>query len=172
MPSESDIQAAIIEALVFDGWLVLRINQGGRHGGLTCPTCYGAGYPDCRTCKGDGEIKSTYTRFAFWQMLGQSATDKGISDIVAVKEYALPPSIHMPSWLTKLITIEVKAPGKGDKLKVALKYRYDDDLFPKMGEHEWNQARYLWAVQDHGGIAIVADCLEDVEPYLDSVEVQ
>ena len=71
MTSEADIQRAIIEALLFDGWMVLRINQGGAYAitdalEVTSP-------------------KKRYITFANWQMLGQEQTDKGICDILAVK---------------------------------------------------------------------------------------
>lgn len=59
--SESDIQAAIFEALVYDGWLVMRVNGG--------------------VMKMDGR----HIRFAFWQALGFSETHAGISDLIAWK---------------------------------------------------------------------------------------
>lgn len=126
--SESDIQTAIIEALVYDGWLVLRINQGGMF---------------------VGQREDRYVTFARWQALGQPVTGKGISDILAFKAESCP----YDSFPSGVLAIEVKAPGK------------------KFNTSEHQQA-FLDAIAEHGGIAIVADCLEDVAPYLDSVEVQ
>ena len=53
----------------------------------------------------------------------------------------------------QLLAIECKAPGRKSKVTA-------------------NQQAFLDAVQEHGGISIVADCLEDVQPYLDRAEVQ
>jgi hypothetical protein len=60
-PSEAQIQAAIVETLVLDGWLVMRVNGGAM--------------------KMDGR----YIRFAFWQAQGYPETSKGISDLIAWK---------------------------------------------------------------------------------------
>ena len=149
MPSESDIQAAIFEALVFDGWLVLRINQGARTGfAYQCDYCGRHG----------DEPTAGYVRFAFWQALGIELTDKGISDLLAVKWFATHTKLnefdHRP--IPRFLAIEVKAPGRKNKA----------------GAVTAPQMSFLEAIQEHGGIAIVADCLEDVAPYLNSAEVQ
>ena len=137
MPSESDIQAAIFEALVFDGWLVLRINQGGMF---------------------VGQREDRYVKFAFWQVLGIEPADKGISDILAVKWFATHTNLnefdHRP--IPRFLAIEVKASGRKNKA----------------GAVTAPQLSFLQAVNEHGGIGIVADCLEDVAPYLDNMEVQ
>ncbi len=143
MPSEKDIQRAIIEALVWDGWMILRINQGGRH---------------------DGD---RYIRFATWQALGIDQQDSGISDVIAVKRITIGDSHNWvfhgtagsaDEWIevpmrTVLLAIEVKAPGK--KANVTDK-----------------QQAFLDAIEEHGGIAVVADSLEDIEPYLDRAIAQ
>ena len=146
--SESDVQAAIIEALVYDGYLVLRINQGAAR---ASPIIVDDGVSITQT-------KNRYVRFAFWQALGKPATDKGISDILAVKWFATHTNLnefdHRP--IPRFLAIEVKAPGRKNKA----------------GAVTAPQMSFLQAVNDHGGIAIVADCLEDVAPYLDKVEIQ
>ena len=60
--SEVAIQAAIIDALVWDGWLVLRINSGGMDV--------------------DGK---RYVRFSTWAAMHRQGGDAGIADIIAVK---------------------------------------------------------------------------------------
>ena len=167
MPTEAQVQAAIIEALVFDGWLVIRVNQGGMQD---------------KRLNAVGQMTSKrYVRFAFWQMLGQPATDKGISDLLAMKA-GLDINRDMGYMDGRvgpiILAIEVKAPGKKAKLSRALiaplesEHRELTKWFEKLDDREKNQTRFLWSVIDHGGIAIVADCLEDVAPYLDRAEVQ
>ncbi len=151
MTSEADIQRAIVEALVWDGWLILRINQGGR-------------YVPVDVLGGTGP---RYVRFAYWQALGIDQQDSGISDVIAVKAIAIGDSHNWvfhgtagsaDEWIevpmrTVLLAIEVKAPGK--KANVTDK-----------------QQAFLDAIEEHGGIAVVADSLEDLEPYLDRVNVE
>ncbi len=148
MPSEADIQKAIVEALIWDGWMILRINQGGRHNL----------YPNTP----DGYVginkKNRYIRFAYWQTLGIDQQDSGISDVIAMKETLFGKRDNEDDsvetiYLFQLLAIEVKAPGK--KSNVTDKQR-----------------AFLYAIEEHGGIAIVADSLEDIEPYLDRVIAQ
>ena len=160
MTSEADVQRAIIEALVFDGWLVTRVNQGGAYSitdalEVTNP-------------------KKRYITFARWQVLGQEPTDKGISDLSAMKaRKSFNPNCpdHDNLWI---LGIETKATGKAAKLQAVLDEDLGEDgvLFQKLPEREKGQARFLFAFREHGGIAIVADSLEDIQPYLDRVEVQ
>ena len=121
--TEADVQRAIIEALLYDGWMILRVNQGARN---------------------DGQ----YVRFAWWQCLGTDQQDSGISDVIALKNVE-----YGGGYFKRLLAVEVKAPGK--KKNVTAK-----------------QQAFLDAVEEHGGISIVADCLEDIEPYLERTEVQ
>ncbi len=166
MPSEANIQGAIIEALVWDGWMILRVNQGARTG-----FAY-----QCSHCGYHGDEYAGYVRFAWWQHLNIDPQDKGISDILALKKSNNP--IFDDCWVGRLLAIEVKAPGKGDKLARALVAplevgnREITPWFPMLDKREKNQARFLWSIQDHGGIAIVADDLSDVAPYLDRIEVE
>ncbi len=132
MPSEKDIQRVIVEALVWDGWLILRINQGGRH--VPVDVLGGTG--------------PRYVRFAYWQALGIDQQDSGISDVIAIKIRH-----DLGGLAAVILAIEVKAPGK--KANVTDK-----------------QQAFLDAIEEHGGIAIVADSLEDIEPYLDRAEAQ
>ena len=144
MTTEADVQRTIIEALVFDGWLVLRINQGG------------ATYVQDGFDLEKGEIKKRYVTFTRWQTLGQEPTGKGIADVLVMKG-GLDINRDM-GYMDghvgpRILAIEVKAPGKKANVSQA-------------------QADFLAAIEEHGGTAIVADCLEDVAPYLDRVEVQ
>lgn len=61
--SEAEIQDAIIEALIYDGWLVLRVNAGAMDV--------------------DGE---RYVRFGMWQCLGMDEQDAGQPDLVAARD--------------------------------------------------------------------------------------
>ncbi len=128
--NEKDVQKAIVEALIWDVWMILRINQGGRH---------------------DGD---RYIRFATWQALGIDQQDSGISDVIAMKDidytYTGDTGEHR---VRTVLAIEVKAPGK-------------------KGNVTDKQRAFLDSFEEHGGIAIVADSLEDIEPYLDRVEAQ
>ena len=147
MPTEKDIQRSIIEALVWDGWLILRINQGGRH--VPVDVLGGTG--------------PRYVRFAYWQALGIDQQDSGISDVIAMKLKLTGERIHhhpatMDEWIglemyPVFLAIECKAPGK--KANVTDK-----------------QQAFLDAIEEHGGTAVVADSLEDIEPYLDRAEAQ
>ena len=137
MASEKQVQAAIVEALLWDGWLILRINQGGRH----------EQYNDL-----GGIQRKRYIRFAFWQILGMDAQDSGFSDVIAMKVVRAEDEIISVTG-PMILAVECKAPGK--KKNVTAK-----------------QQAFLDAITEHGGIAIVADCLKDIEPYLDRVEAQ
>ncbi len=153
MQSEADIQKAIVEALVWDGWLILRINQGGRH--VPVDVLGGTG--------------PRYVRFAYWQALGIDQQDSGISDVIALKTYK---DTLFPGTL---LAIEVKATGKAKKLHAAVMddiLREGGPTFQKLVKREQGQALFLWSIIDHGGIAIVADSLEDILPYLERVEAQ
>ena len=132
MPSEKDIQRVIVEALVWDGWLILRINQGGRH--VPVDVLGGTG--------------PRYVRFAYWQALGIDQQDSGISDVIAIKDLR-----GLGGLAAVILAIECKAPGK--KANVTDK-----------------QQAFLDAIENHGGIALVADSLEDIEPYLDRAIAQ
>ena len=134
MPSEADVQRTIIDALLWDGWMFLRINQGGMF---------------------IGQRKERYVKFAWWQHLNIDPQDSGIADVIALKLSTKKGNYTTGTipMIFRLLAIEVKAPGRKSKVTHA-------------------QARFLAAIKDHGGIAIVADCLEDVEPYLDRVAAQ
>jgi len=147
--SEADIQRQIIEALLYDGWLLIRVNHGQRQ---------------------EAGARSWEIN---WQMLGMEKTQAGIADVIAVKSQLTGIDgdfIELPT----ILAIEVKAPGKAEKLKYALRAIGTDEnvLFTQLEKREQNQARFIWAIRDHGGIGIVADSLEDLKPYLDRVEVQ
>ena len=141
MPSEKDVQRAIVEALVWDGWLILRINQGGmeRRTRVNSETGY--------------ELPPRYIRFAYWQALGIDQQASGISDVIAVKARPVLVLTDGTEFALMLLAIECKAPGK--KAKVTDK-----------------QQAFLDAIEEHGGIAVVADSLEDIEPYLDRAKAQ
>ncbi len=161
--SEKDVQNAIVEALLFDGWLVIRQNSGGM------------------TAKNrDGSKR--YIRFSFWQVLGLDPQDSGIGDVIAMKitQWISP---ILETWggiqqevreVPQLLAVECKAPGKKAKLQAVL----DEDLgeagplFQKLSKREKGQARFLFAVREHGGIAVVADNIIDIEPYLERAKVQ
>ena len=155
MTSERDVQRAIIEALVWDGWMILRVNQGGAYQPKKCTVCNGAG---CRSCNWDGVKYVRYTRFAWWQALGIDPQDSGFSDVIAVKWVRDTSDEDGDGNLywehkTELLAIEVKAPGRKAKVTHA-------------------QSHFLAAIEAHGGIAIIADSLDDVAPYLDKVQVE
>ncbi len=173
MPSEADIQGAIIEALVWDGWLILRVNQGGMYGETTCPACHGVRGMACNQCNGAGIIASRYVRYAWWQVLGMDPQDSGISDVIALGVIRAEDEIISVTG-PMILAIEVKAPGKKMKLHTALidPLREDGIAFNKLVKREKNQAEFLFDIQDHGGIAIVAGDLSDVAPYLDRIEEQ
>ncbi len=154
MPSEANIQKAIVEALIWDGWMILRINQGGRrddwYDNITGKEIH-------IKLPGILPTKTRYVRFAYWQALGIDQQDSGISDVIAIKSRRTQTYNHQgrPIMIdiSVNIAIEVKAPGK--KANVTDK-----------------QQAFLDAIEEHGGIAIVADSLEDIEPYLDRAIAQ
>ncbi len=143
MPREADVQKAIIEALVWDGWMILRINQGGmeRRTLVNSETGY--------------ELPKRYIRFAYWQALGIDRQDSGIADVLVLKTvpewYQDEDGNPVPQFI--LLAIECKAPGK-------------------KGNVTDKQQAFLDAITEHGGIAIVADSLEDIQPYLDRAIAQ
>ena len=143
MTSEKDVQRAIVEALVWDGWLILRINQGGmkRRTRFNSETGY--------------ELPPRYVRFAYWQALGIDQQSSGISDVLAMKTttewYHDEDGNAVYQFI--VLAIECKAPGK-------------------KGNVTANQQAFLDAIEAHGGIALVADSLEDIEPYLDRAIAQ
>lgn len=184
--SERDVQNAIVEALLLDNWMIIRCNQGGRDN--RCLSCFGDG---CNLCNGTG--KGRYTRFAWWQVLGLDAQDSGISDVIADKQ--VDEVLYYQDGITGEfipydkevcihLAVEVKAPRK--------------KTCPKCNGHGWyaqntytcelcggsgkvsnkndrvtaKQQAFLDAVEQHGGISIVADCLEDIAPYFERVDVQ
>lgn len=63
-PTEHDIQNTIAETLIWDGWLVMRINSGAMR-------------PD------DGE---RYVSFVSWQSLGWNWRDSGVGDLLAMRD--------------------------------------------------------------------------------------
>ena len=69
-PSEADIQRTIVHALMRDGWLILRVNQGARH-------------EDDR-----------YVSFARWTTQDHGTQDSGIADLLAVKPGRRPLAIE------------------------------------------------------------------------------
>lgn len=60
--SEADVQQAVIELLLWNGWGVLRVNCGGRE-----------------------NSKGQYVPFVYWYANGQQASD-GVSDLIAFKD--------------------------------------------------------------------------------------
>lgn len=105
---EKDVQKAIVDLLVLQSFLVLRVNQGSRAIAAT------------------KKHKRRFIRFAYWLARGVEETHAGIADIIAVGPEG------------KFWAIEVKAPGKRERLTDA-------------------QEKFLNAVTEAGGIALVAD---------------
>ena len=62
--NESDIQSTIEETLIWDGWLVIRVNMGAMK-------------------SEDGE---RYVRFGHWQALGFERQSDGVSDLIASRD--------------------------------------------------------------------------------------
>lgn len=63
---ENEVKRAILEYLLYNRWLVLRINSGG--------------------VTGEHNGKKRFVRFCYWQHLGTDESSAGISDILAIKE--------------------------------------------------------------------------------------
>lgn len=118
MTPENEVKRAILEYLLYNHWLVLRINSGG--------------------VTGEHNGKKRFVRFCYWQHLGTDENAAGIADILAVKN-------------GQFLAVECKAPGKRASVRVA-------------------QDQFLAAWRQHGGIAIVAECVEDVVMGLRGVE--
>ena len=112
--AESDIQRAIIDALVLDGWLVVRVNSGG-------------------ATFGDGR----YVRFVRWVALGFEESDAGVADVLAFKD-------------GKGLLVEVKATG---------------------GKVRPSQSRFSSAAEQAGAVYVVAGSIDDLQPYLDRLEI-
>jgi len=90
--NEQAIQRAIIEWLLWHGYMVIRVNQG-------------AFMPEDRGRKtGDGRRR--YVRFAYWRMLGHDESSAGISDILAVRD-------------GRLVAIECKTPARRNRVTAA-----------------------------------------------------
>jgi Holliday junction resolvase len=64
--SESAVQRSIIDTLVYDGWLAIRVNAGGM-------------------VQEDANGGRRYVRFGIWQAIGFSESDAGYSDVIATK---------------------------------------------------------------------------------------
>lgn len=120
VPTENQIKNAIIQFLLLNGFLVLRVNSGAAAGQ----------YQDQQ-----GRTKKRFMRFCQW--FSQGVTFKegqaGVSDILAIRE-GCPP-----------IAIETKRPGN----------------MPTDA-----QKRFIAAWAEHGGVAIVAESVTDVERVL------
>ena len=170
MPSEKDVQNAIVEALVLDGWLVIRPNGGGMS-----------------VKNRDGSNR--YVRFSYWQHLGIDQQDSGISDVIADKQ--VDEVLYIQDGITgefvpydkKVcihLAIKCKAPGKKARCPICLGYGtyfevvchkcHGEKVISKKKKPTAKQQAFLDAVTEHGGIAIIADDLSDVLPYLDRVE--
>lgn len=119
MTPENEVKRAILEYLLYNHWLVLRINSGG--------------------VTGEHNGKKRFVRFCYWQALGTDENSAGVADILAIHPN-FPP-----------LCVECKAPGKRASVRVA-------------------QDQFLTAWRQHGGIAIVAECVEDVVMGLRGVE--
>lgn len=90
MTTGSALQSSIEHLLYLDGYLVLRINQGG--------ATFGEDTPNPR-----------YVRFAFWSMLGHEwQRPDGISDLLAIKA-------DTTDGRLTVLAIEVK--GDGDSIR-------------------------------------------------------
>lgn len=87
IPTENQIKKAIIEYLVYRGWLVLRINSGAAAGQ----------YEDKQ-----GHTKKRFMRFVHWHALGVTFIEgqAGVSDLLAIHQDRPP------------LIIETKRPGK------------------------------------------------------------
>lgn len=66
MTPENEVKKAIIEYLLYHGFLVLRINSGG--------------------VTGEHNGKKRFVRFCYWQALGTDENSAGIADLIAVKD--------------------------------------------------------------------------------------
>jgi hypothetical protein len=83
--TEADVQRQIFDALVWDGWLVLRVNSGAMRGSYKR--------------KKDEATTERFIRFITWQMLGFTKASEGVSDLLAFKDGVM-------------LGVECKAPGK------------------------------------------------------------
>jgi hypothetical protein len=85
----AQIQATIHDLLFYDGWIVLRVNQGGSE------------------FKDESTGKKRFVRFGFWSMIGHDyQRSDGISDLMAFK---------VIDRCGVLLAIEVK--GRGDTMR-------------------------------------------------------
>lgn len=83
--TEADVQKSIFDALVWDGWLVLRVNSGAMRSSY-------------KRKKGEATTER-FIRFITWQMIGYSRASEGVSDLIAFKDNIM-------------LCVEVKAPGR------------------------------------------------------------
>lgn len=112
--SENDIRNACAEWLIYDGWLVLRINSGAA------------------TVK-DEKGKRRWMWFTKWMALGEGTQTAGVSDLLCLKP-SQPP-----------LVVEAKVPGNTPTEA---------------------QRRFMAQWEAHGGKAVVAYSIEDVERVL------
>jgi hypothetical protein len=68
--TESELQQTIIDTLVFDGWLVLRVNGGGM------------------------SLEDRYVVFSRWTALGYGEFTKGVADVLAFRPDAKPLAVE------------------------------------------------------------------------------
>lgn len=68
--TESDLQQSIIDALTYDGWLVLRVNGGGM------------------------SLEDRYVVFGRWTALGYGEFTKGVADVMAFQPGVAPLAIE------------------------------------------------------------------------------
>jgi Holliday junction resolvase len=116
--TENDVKKAIFEYLLYNGFLVIRVNSGA-----------------ARSRSEDG--KRRFIRFVFWQVLGRALETAGVSDLIGCAA-------------GQFIAIECKRPGKKHNVSDA-------------------QRRFLQAVEKAGGIAVVAEGVEDVAGIVEEI---
>lgn len=113
VPTENQIRNAIAEYLIYDGWLVIRINSGA--------------------AVVTENNKRRFVSFVKWMSLGQGTQTAGVSDLLCIK------AGHPP------IVIETKRPGNTPTEA---------------------QKRFMAQWEAHGGVALVAESVADVERIL------
>lgn len=69
MTPENSVKRAILEYLLYNRWLVLRINSGG--------------------VTGEHNGKKRFVRFCYWQHLGTEESSAGVADILCLKDGVL-----------------------------------------------------------------------------------
>lgn len=115
VPTENEIRNAIAEYLVYNHWLVLRVNSGAA---VTVENG-----------------KRRFVSFVKWSVLGENPQTAGVSDLLA---------LH-PDPAYKPLAIECKRPGNTTTEA---------------------QERFMAAWTEHGGIAVVAQSIDDVKKAL------